>query len=276
MFRPRAKGGEAPEEPAPERAARPVSSSTRGRSGASEATIAARPSATAGRLRRSPRPSELRTFRSGPGGLGVASVSEHAARRDRHARGNRGPERCPKSASQAEGSGITPAGAIERSVDRGLRGIQGKSGPPRAAPARGGTETKTGPGSLPNPPVRSPLPCPPPPPCHLGPEADGSDQSIQPVGEAMGEASHTIPTSSRPSFKQHDVDERTAICVSELRFEHWPGYRVHFTRRERAIVLLLNGGDKESRGRDIKIAKRVLRGTSRRLQRRRPSSHPMT
>lgn len=47
--------------------------------------------------------------------------------------------------------------------------------------------------------------------------------------------------------------------VSELRIDHGPGYRACFTRRERAIIVLLTGGDKDSQDRDIKVAKRLAR-----------------
>ncbi|MYA87909.1 MAG: hypothetical protein F4X97_05580 [Boseongicola sp. SB0662_bin_57] len=60
---------------------------------------------------------------------------------------------------------------------------------------------------------------------------------------------------SRPPVLVQSVGEG----VSELRIDHGPGYRVHFTRRERAIVILLNGGDKDSQDRDIKVAKRLAR-----------------
>jgi putative addiction module killer protein len=43
--------------------------------------------------------------------------------------------------------------------------------------------------------------------------------------------------------------------VSELRVDYGPGYRVHFARRGKALVLLLCGGDKRSQARDIKTAK---------------------
>ncbi len=43
--------------------------------------------------------------------------------------------------------------------------------------------------------------------------------------------------------------------VSELRIDHGPGYRVYFTWRGRALVLLLCGGDKSSQARDIELAR---------------------
>ncbi|MCY3892462.1 MAG: type II toxin-antitoxin system RelE/ParE family toxin [Acidimicrobiaceae bacterium] len=42
--------------------------------------------------------------------------------------------------------------------------------------------------------------------------------------------------------------------VSELRIDYGPGYRVYFTRRGRALVVLLAGGDKDSQQRDIATA----------------------
>lgn len=39
--------------------------------------------------------------------------------------------------------------------------------------------------------------------------------------------------------------------VSELRVDYGPGYRVYFTRRGNALVILLCGGDKRSQDRDI-------------------------
>lgn len=39
--------------------------------------------------------------------------------------------------------------------------------------------------------------------------------------------------------------------VSELRIAYGPGYRVYFTRKGEAVVLLLCGGDKGSQKRDI-------------------------
>lgn len=42
--------------------------------------------------------------------------------------------------------------------------------------------------------------------------------------------------------------------VSELRIAFGAGYRLYFTRRGRAFVVLLNGGDKSSQQRDIRRA----------------------
>jgi len=47
--------------------------------------------------------------------------------------------------------------------------------------------------------------------------------------------------------------------VSEMRIHFGPGYRVYFTRRGEAVYLLLLGGDKASRQRDIKRALEMAR-----------------
>jgi putative addiction module killer protein len=46
-------------------------------------------------------------------------------------------------------------------------------------------------------------------------------------------------------------------AVSELRIDHGPGYRVYFTRRGKAIVILLCGGDKRTQSRDIRKAQEI-------------------
>lgn len=43
--------------------------------------------------------------------------------------------------------------------------------------------------------------------------------------------------------------------VSELRFDQGPGYRLYFTRRGGAVIVLLCGGDRSSQARDIDDAK---------------------
>ena len=45
--------------------------------------------------------------------------------------------------------------------------------------------------------------------------------------------------------------------MSELRVDHGPGYRVYYTRRGAAVVILLCGGDKDSQQRDIAKAKAI-------------------
>ena len=46
--------------------------------------------------------------------------------------------------------------------------------------------------------------------------------------------------------------------ISELRFFFGSGYRVYYTIKEKVIILLLNGGDKSSQKKDIKLAKNIL------------------
>ena len=48
--------------------------------------------------------------------------------------------------------------------------------------------------------------------------------------------------------------------VSELRIHHGPGYRVYYVQRDRALVILLCGGDKSSQGSDIRRAKQLAHG----------------
>jgi putative addiction module killer protein len=48
--------------------------------------------------------------------------------------------------------------------------------------------------------------------------------------------------------------------VLELRIDQGPGYRVYFTRRGEAVIVLLAGGDKSSQTRDIERAKQLARG----------------
>lgn len=45
--------------------------------------------------------------------------------------------------------------------------------------------------------------------------------------------------------------------VSELRIDYGPGYRLYFTRKGTAIVVLLCGGDKRTQDRDIMRAQEL-------------------
>ncbi|SFI39809.1 putative addiction module killer protein [Collimonas sp. OK307] len=47
--------------------------------------------------------------------------------------------------------------------------------------------------------------------------------------------------------------------VSELRIHCGPGYRIYFTKRGKAMVLLLVGGDKSSQKKDIKLARQMAK-----------------
>ena len=48
--------------------------------------------------------------------------------------------------------------------------------------------------------------------------------------------------------------------VSEIRIDYGPGYRVYYTQRGQALVVLLAGGDKDSQERDIQRALELARG----------------
>ena len=48
--------------------------------------------------------------------------------------------------------------------------------------------------------------------------------------------------------------------VSELRIDVGPGYRVYFTRRGRALIILLPGGSKHTQPADISAALQLARG----------------
>lgn len=47
--------------------------------------------------------------------------------------------------------------------------------------------------------------------------------------------------------------------VSEMRIFSGPGYRVYFAQRKREVVILLNGGDKNTQSQDIARAKEIAR-----------------
>jgi putative addiction module killer protein len=46
-------------------------------------------------------------------------------------------------------------------------------------------------------------------------------------------------------------------AVSELRIDHGPGYRIYYTRRGKAVVILLRGGDKRTQSKDIQKANEI-------------------
>jgi len=46
--------------------------------------------------------------------------------------------------------------------------------------------------------------------------------------------------------------------VSEMRIFYGPGYRVYFVQRKTEVIILLNGGDKDSQSKDIARAKEIV------------------
>ena len=47
--------------------------------------------------------------------------------------------------------------------------------------------------------------------------------------------------------------------VCELRIFYGPGYRIYFVQRGKDVVILLNGGDKSSQGKDITRARMLAK-----------------
>ena len=47
--------------------------------------------------------------------------------------------------------------------------------------------------------------------------------------------------------------------ITEMRIHCGPGYRIYFTRRGKALILLLVGGDKSSQKKDIKLARQMVK-----------------
>ncbi len=47
--------------------------------------------------------------------------------------------------------------------------------------------------------------------------------------------------------------------IQELRMRYGPGYRIYYIWRGDVLILLLNGGDKDSQKRDIALAKRLAK-----------------
>ncbi len=51
--------------------------------------------------------------------------------------------------------------------------------------------------------------------------------------------------------------------VAEMRVDTGPGYRLYFTRRGRAVIVMLIGGDKSTQKPDIRRAQRIARELER-------------
>ena len=59
----------------------------------------------------------------------------------------------------------------------------------------------------------------------------------------------TNPLSRPRSTCREPADARS--CVSELRIDHGPGYRVDYMRRGALLIVFLCGGDKSTQSKDI-------------------------
>ncbi len=57
----------------------------------------------------------------------------------------------------------------------------------------------------------------------------------------------------------HGDCEPVGEGVHELREHHGPGYRIYFTSRDKALVILLCGGTKSSQASDNRRAKKLAR-----------------
>lgn len=47
--------------------------------------------------------------------------------------------------------------------------------------------------------------------------------------------------------------------LRELRIHYGPGYRIYYTWRSGALIILLSGGDKSSQSRDIEHARKLMK-----------------
>lgn len=50
--------------------------------------------------------------------------------------------------------------------------------------------------------------------------------------------------------------------IQELRIWYGPGYRIYYIWRGDVLILLLNGGDKDSQKRDVALARRLAKGAN--------------
>ncbi len=58
----------------------------------------------------------------------------------------------------------------------------------------------------------------------------------------------------------HEGDTRAVGGgVRELRLHFGPGYRIYYMWRGKALIVLLNGGDKSTQARDVTTAKRLAK-----------------
>ena len=68
---------------------------------------------------------------------------------------------------------------------------------------------------------------------------------------------HIVRRISRVAAGNFGDAKSVGGAVSELRIDHGPGYRIYYTRRGKAVVILLCGGDKRAQSKDIQKAKEI-------------------
>lgn len=61
-------------------------------------------------------------------------------------------------------------------------------------------------------------------------------------------------TATQPSGRNGDLHTFPEDDIHELKIDYGPGYRVYFTFKGKAVILLLCGGDKSSQSKDIERA----------------------
>jgi len=83
---------------------------------------------------------------------------------------------------------------------------------------------------------------------------DEFDEWLSRLRDAKGKARIIARIRSAELGNLGDV-EPVGEGVREMRVHYGPGYRVYFTKKGKALVILLSGGDKSSQTRDIKRAK---------------------
>lgn len=102
----------------------------------------------------------------------------------------------------------------------------------------------------------------------MGASTNSDEQELSPLGSTVFwlDRLRDAPARSRILARRDraaggEFCDASAVgeSVAELRVDYGPGYRVYFARRQRAIVILLIGGEKSTQEKDIKRAIQLAR-----------------